>query len=390
MKYEIKMIVESEDPTGVSYYPWKARTQEGYVRTIVEHMDLSKRIKVNGLDQSQKVRICADEILTRSEKFKGGCYTFTLDNMVKMIRIFDGAIKAKIPIIISGETGVGKTHLINFLVTEILEDQFVPITLDAGYTTIQLIKQIESCFDLAEKNSERKLWILFDEFNTTSLQNEISKLMSERRSSISTKLQSVPENIVFIACCNPYRFDTSKDSTYGEDDIAVKYQRQGLKKSHLVYPISESMLGYVYDFGVLKEDVERSYVQNAISQSLESKHKDRIENLSGAISQIQQKIRSIENEDSSTSLRDLTKFIKCFQFYDKNWKDEELSYDQKLAISITICYLLRIGNKESQKELIEKIQEQLKWTNKLDIKQLFDEFSQKLLSEALEVVKSLN
>lgn len=42
--------------------------------------------------------------------------------MVKMIRIFDGAIKAKIPIIISGETGVGKTHLINFLVTEILED----------------------------------------------------------------------------------------------------------------------------------------------------------------------------------------------------------------------------------------------------------------------------
>jgi hypothetical protein len=89
--------------------------------------------------------------------------------------------------------------------------------------------------------------------------------MNERSSSISTKLQSVPENIVFIACCNPYRFDTSKDSTYGEDDIAVKYQRQGLKKSHLVYPISESMLGYVYDFGVLKEDVERSYVQNAIS-----------------------------------------------------------------------------------------------------------------------------
>lgn len=51
MEYEIQMIVESEDPTGdVPYYPWKARTQEGYVRTIVEHMDLSKRIKVNGLD----------------------------------------------------------------------------------------------------------------------------------------------------------------------------------------------------------------------------------------------------------------------------------------------------------------------------------------------------
>lgn len=47
-------------------------------------------------------------------------YALTADNFLKMMLIYI-RFKAKIPIVLMGETGVGKTALIRFLVRNVLQ-----------------------------------------------------------------------------------------------------------------------------------------------------------------------------------------------------------------------------------------------------------------------------
>jgi hypothetical protein len=78
--------------------------------------------------------------------------------------------------------------------------------------------------------------------------------MNERRTSLLEGDESliVPDNVIFVGCCNPFRLDFTQETQEGDDDIAVKHLKQGLRKSHMVYPICESLMGYIYDFGTLR------------------------------------------------------------------------------------------------------------------------------------------
>lgn len=72
------------------------------------------------------------------------------------------------------------------------------------------------------------------------------------------------------------------------------------------------------------------------------------------MSTIQEFIRSEENEESSTSIRDVKRFMSYFKFFDA-WDESILNFNQKFSISVTISYLLRIGNAKTKKSLIAKI-----------------------------------
>lgn len=85
--------------------------------------------------------------------------------------------------------------------------------------------------------------------------------MNERTCPFSSKLEEIPENVIFVGCCNPYRLDMTKEGSDGDDDVAVKHQQLGFKKSHKVYPVCDSLLGYIYDFGILRKEVEKAYIK---------------------------------------------------------------------------------------------------------------------------------
>jgi MoxR-like ATPase len=110
-------------------------------------------------------------------------YSLTLDNFYKMCLIVQ-RMRANIPIIIMGETGVGKTALIRHLVQNVFRDKLVLFNVHAGTNEAQLIKfdeeirrtyeDIQKMHDEARKvdanlpeKTTKMLWVFFDEFNTT-------------------------------------------------------------------------------------------------------------------------------------------------------------------------------------------------------------------------------
>ena len=69
------------------------------------------------------------ELKNEHDKIKN--YSITLDNFFKMCLIIQRAV-AHIPIIIMGESGVGKTALIKFLVEVVFQQRFLVFNVHAG------------------------------------------------------------------------------------------------------------------------------------------------------------------------------------------------------------------------------------------------------------------
>ena len=151
-----------------------------------------------------------------------GSYVFTADNFVKMILILL-RIRANIPVIMMGETGCGKTSLIRMLF-QFLNNGSTKgmkiLNIHAGTTDKDIIrfinkkvvKEAEKLKKEEDKKKEKfqgnkllyepkKMWVFLDEINTCKSMGLISELMCKH----SYHGRRLPENIVFIAACNPYR-----------------------------------------------------------------------------------------------------------------------------------------------------------------------------------------
>lgn len=301
-------------------------------------------------------------------------------------------VMINIPVVIQGETGCGKTHLIDFMASCLRGDEFRCFTLHSGVTQFELINRVESYVEQAtelEKKhedylqteelikqakannnadlvteleatlanledecfnnlKEKKLFfVLFDEFNTSPHQALIAEIMNERTCSLSRKLRNIPDTIKFIGCCNPYRIDNTNNSN--DEDVGLEVERKNQRLSHKVNPICDNLLGCVYDFGQLEETDEVKYIESMTQEAAKNVPLEDINNLAvpetqrkiaKVIQKCQTEVRKIES-NSSASLRDVSRFIKVFQFYE-NWEDIE--WQQALVMTCTICYLLRISS----------------------------------------------
>ena len=102
-----------------------------------------------------------------------------------------------------GETGCGKTSLIRFFSNNILNDELEIFNIHAGVTAQQIIERVQGYMTQAYKLKEegKRLWVFFDEFNTTENLGLICEVLTER-----TLLGNrIPENVCLLAACNPYK-----------------------------------------------------------------------------------------------------------------------------------------------------------------------------------------
>ena len=103
-----------------------------------------------------------------------------------------------------GEAGIGKTSLIK-LYKELVNGDLFTMGIHAGV----LISEIEQFIDSAIKSTkkENNVILFFDEINTNKLIGGFFKeLLIER----TLKGQLVPDNIHFIAACNPFKLKTAR------------------------------------------------------------------------------------------------------------------------------------------------------------------------------------
>lgn len=124
-----------------------------------------------------------EDINNMRNNFKNkGKYILTLDNYIKIILIHNKMISG-LPVILMGETGCGKTYLLEFY-SEVLrkgEIIFNKFVMHDGIEEDQLSEYIEEKIQEAKDNKNKEVWIFFDEINTSSFEKMISTLFTDRK-----------------------------------------------------------------------------------------------------------------------------------------------------------------------------------------------------------------
>ena len=103
-----------------------------------------------------------------------GNYVYTADNFIKVILVLL-RIRSKVPVIMMGETGCGKTTLIE-MAFNLINKGKIPIkklNIHSGVKDNDIIdfinkinKEVEKEDKLLNENNSRDIWIFFDEINT--------------------------------------------------------------------------------------------------------------------------------------------------------------------------------------------------------------------------------
>ncbi len=125
-------------------------------------------------------------------------------------------------------------------------------------------EQYEEDVGWTQWESAEKLILFFDEINTNPNVAGILKEILVDRKMLGVPL---PSSVVPIGAANPYKLRKNKN-----DHFTQGLKIQGLKSSKLVYlvhPLPESMLTFVWDFGVLKKDDELRYIQKIVSHTVQ-------------------------------------------------------------------------------------------------------------------------
>ncbi|EWS76306.1 AAA domain, dynein subfamily protein (macronuclear) [Tetrahymena thermophila SB210] len=290
-------------------------------------------------------------------------------------------IRSNIPTIFMGETGIGKTALLEYL-AYLMNDMFYSKTIHAGVTEKEIIDLVESLEKKAMELDNKKLILFFDEANTCSL---ISGLFKEMIVDRLIKGRQLFKNIIIIAAINPYKLKTDKQKEIFNykiqggikcDEMDNKFK--GIDLEYNVFPIPQSMFSFVLNFGELNKNDEDSYIANIMEilfEELENfqykidkqKKDDFIKMVSFSQNYVRQEMG---NRTSACSLRDVkryTNFLKSsIEFLNRasNNSEEKLQVDQNNIIPYSfyltfyINYCLLIPQHERRvhylKELCQK------------------------------------
>ena len=309
-----------------------------------------------------------------------GNYIFVSDNFIKMVRILLN-IEAKIPVILMGETGVGKTKLLEMLTTLYGKGtcRWKRLQIHAGTTDQKIVEFIEQVNkEIKDENAENELtWIFLDEINTCNSLGLITEIMCNH-----TYLgKKISDNYVFLGACNPYRILRKK---MRESGLVYYNMKEKSKLNNLVYtvnPLPHALLNFVFDFGSLLEKDEKKYINNTILSIIDKIKRE------GFLNNINQNdlkkltdemIESIvichqfireKYDSSSVSLREIRRFGIFFESFIKSFNETTTSKKMKSSINMTLylCYYLRLNDKGYRNELAEKLKKFYKGSSFLNI-----------------------
>ncbi|CAF4666292.1 unnamed protein product, partial [Rotaria socialis] len=216
---------------------------------------------------SKDIEIFQRDIATRLQDD----YVLTSDNFIKMLLIYL-RVQCGIPVLIMGETGCGKTSLIKFLCQKVLDQELEIFRIHAGVTADIIIKKMNAYIKTVQAytGEEKRLWIFFDEFNTTTNIGLLKEIMCER-----TLLgEPLPNKMVFLGACNPRRQKTAQLIQNDNAHVGLRKNRYEMQKLlwagtdqrllYTVVPMPETMLEYIWDYGYLNETTELDYIKTML------------------------------------------------------------------------------------------------------------------------------
>lgn len=120
---------------------------------------------------------------------EGSSYAVTPDNFIKMVWIAL-RVEARVPVIIMGETGCGKTSLIRHL-AKLLSVNFQCLNVHAGTSAADIISFVQAA------EGSRPTWAFLDEVNTCEHMGLVTEILCHH----SVLGKPLSEKLVLLAAC---------------------------------------------------------------------------------------------------------------------------------------------------------------------------------------------
>lgn len=309
-------------------------------------------------------------------------YQLTLDNVMKMLAIHL-RFESDIPVIIMGETGCGKTRLVQFMCDLMRSGKnaqnLIVVRVHGGTTSEIIYKKVKEAIDISEKNKAQNLdtVLFFDEANTTEAVNAIKEVICDK--SVNGEPIDAPR-LKVIAACNPYRKHSA--------EAIEKLERAGLgyrvrcenteeklgqiPMRQLVYrvqPLPPSLTPFVWDFGKLNEHTQELYITQMVKTFFQKENLPNEHQLlfTKVISASQMHMAELTDECRMVSLRDIERCMKTVVwFYQQRDtlfpKIDEIRKEKgnvddlirSLILAVGVCYLVSLENRGAYLERISE------------------------------------
>ena len=322
---------------------------KNYLQNIKEIFDLPNEVE-NDLGDKKSLLSILD--------YKIDNYVIIKDNFKKMV-LLAYRIKANIPVIIMGETGCGKTTLIIKL-NQILNNGEITvktINMHPWTTDEDIFIKMKEIDEDAKNNKEKEIWVFFDEINTCLSMPFLTEIFINR----TYNGEKLSENIRLIGACNPYRKRKENTEKFGLN----RDQDNENELVYLVKTLPQSLLYYVFSFGLINEEDEKNYIYSIIDKLFTKEENNLHEVTRDAIFECHKFLRELF-DPSVVSLREIFRFSKCVEFFQKYYtikndyeielnenneiKNEYINNKEKLykiksiICSIYICYYIRLSD----------------------------------------------
>eukprot|EP00656_Telonema_subtile_P027205 TRINITY_DN2923_c0_g1_i1.p1 TRINITY_DN2923_c0_g1~~TRINITY_DN2923_c0_g1_i1.p1 ORF type:complete len:2755 (-),score=765.54 TRINITY_DN2923_c0_g1_i1:91-8355(-) len=329
--------------------------------------DLRHNLEAQGIeltkDWSELTAEQAVEVLTGVEGMSAGeagagvnqpdpGYIYTIDNLLKMLSI-QMRLKYDLPVVISGETGCGKSSVIKQMCA-VTGMRLRTIDIHGGITDSDIVAWMnERLTEAAQiEHPMGKLVVFFDEVNTCNCMGLFKEIVCDH----SMNGVQLPSNIKVIAACNPYR---KRPKAEGDENVGLVFEHHasggeavasGIVDNladlvYRVHPLPETMMNYVFDFGALSPETEALYIGAILSNVIDRSEEDPVESTRSGVWSYrsskeefievyaklvcasQEFVREHENERAAVSLRDVARCAKVFVWFGRHFSDNARNFD---------------------------------------------------------------
>ncbi|WAR10217.1 R213A-like protein [Mya arenaria] len=275
-------------------------------------------------------------------------YALTPDNLLKMVLIVL-RILSKVPVVVMGETGCGKTSLIRYL-ANICEVSFVVLNVHAGVSVQTVIEYTLAENKKCKNDFKETRWLFFDEINTSYCIGLICDIICHHK----CNGHMLAPNLIIMGACNPYKLRTREAiQTAG---LTGKVKTDELSKLvYRVFPLPEMMVDYVWDFGSLSNIDEIKYIERMIEDVLLQKNLRLL--LRDLLSVSQDFVREYEKSTCVVSLRDVSRCKKLVQWFMSFLKRKHLLVPSRnerpreiraFVLALGVCYHSRFVEKSAR------------------------------------------
>ncbi len=255
-------------------------------------------------------------------------YVLTEDNLMKMFAIVM-RFERDLPVIITGETGAGKSFLIQYLCT-VLEYNLSKIVIHGGHSDEDIFNFMRLVKERALQAPAATFVVFLDEVNTTNSLGAIKEIVCDK----FLDGQRLPENIRIVCALNPYR----KRTTPPTEEAGLIFKHASVQSlpdpletlAYRVFPIPDTFAESLFDFGQIDDVTEHHYIHSMLRKGLNTSASapritsDVLDFVADILFRSQSFIRTMTQEISSVSLRDIDRAVRLLKWFDKMTPDKSI------------------------------------------------------------------